>query len=109
MSISIKTGGAAVAALAITLAAGAVHAQDRGPAQEQAPATHAESPVVVERGPNGRATAVRIGATTYKVCQTEREDGCIQPRAAGLGWGDRPLQSWPGESRGDRAAARSGR
>jgi hypothetical protein len=94
---------------AAAASAGGVLAQDGA-----APGTRAESPVVVERASDGRATQVRIGETVYPVCQTERQDGCIQPRAAGLGWGDRPLQHWPGEpaskrqSRTDRAS-QSGR
>ncbi|MET1755826.1 hypothetical protein ABVV53_10200 [Novosphingobium sp. RD2P27] len=61
------------------------------------PSYKAETPVVVERAPNGRATAVRVDGTVYPVCTTEQQDGCIQPRAAKLGWGDRPLTYWPGE------------
>lgn len=84
---------AALVALAATGAAsaGAAQAQERDPT-----GTRAESPVVVERGDDGRATAVRIGGTVYPVCASEGQDGYIQPRAAGLGWGDRPLQRWPG-------------
>jgi hypothetical protein len=86
---------AALAAAALAGAAAApVQAQD-APASA-APAERAEAPVVVERAANGRATSVRIGGTVYKVCMTESEDGCIQPRAAGLNWGNHPLQRWPG-------------
>ena len=83
----------AVAALAGVgaMSAGAAYAQD-----SDAPDSRAESPVVVERGPDGRAAKVRIGDTVYPVCENEQQDSCIQPRAAGLGWGDRPLQHWPG-------------
>jgi hypothetical protein len=106
MSIRMNTS-AAIAALLMTTAAGAAAAQDRAPASDpQGPDYRAETPVVVQRGPNGRATMVRVGDMTYPVCQGEQADGCIQPRAAGLGWGDRPLQRWPGEA---RAANRSGR
>ncbi|MEW9854558.1 hypothetical protein [Novosphingobium sp. M1R2S20] len=64
-------------------------------AAAQAPGYKAESPVVVERGANGRALAVRVDGKVYRVCMTEGQDNCMQPRAAGLGWGDRPLQDWP--------------
>lgn len=83
----------AAAALAGAAVSTPVQAQDtRAPD----PDNRAETPAVLERAANGRATSVRIGQTVYKVCRTEDEDGCIQPRAAGLDWGDRPLQSWPG-------------
>ena len=39
---------------------------------------------------------------------TEAQDACIQPRAAGLNWGDVPLNHWPGEAvseRGTRTAS----
>lgn len=108
MLITMTFKAALTAAAAGVALAAPVQAQDRGAA-----GTRAESPVVVERADNGRATSVRIGETVYKVCATENEDGCIQPRAAGLDWGDRPLQSWPGrpasEMNGrDRAAATPG-
>lgn len=95
MSISrILQPGVALAVLAGAAVAAPVLAQDAtAPA---APAVRAEAPVVVARAANGRATSVRIGGVVYKVCMTETEDGCIQPRAAGLNWGNRPLQSWPG-------------
>lgn len=80
------TFAAALAAAIVTPAAAA-----------DSPPYKAESPVVVERAPNGRATAVRVDGTVYPVCMREQQDGCIQPRAAKLGWGDRPLSYWPGE------------
>ena len=95
MSISSNLQTAlAAAALAGAAAATPVLGQEaRAPA---APAARAETPVIVARDAHGRATSVRIGGTVYKVCMTESEDGCIQPRAAGLNWGNRPLQNWPG-------------
>ena len=33
----------------------------------------------------------------YPVCQGEEQDGCIQPREAGLNYGNRPLDYWPGQ------------
>ena len=89
---------AAVAAAALAGAAFAapVLAQDAPTPAPAAPTARAEAPVVVARAANGRVTSVRIGGTVYKVCMTESEDGCIQPRAAGLNWGNHPLQQWPG-------------
>lgn len=90
----------ALAALVVTGAAstGAVHAQD-----SNAPGTRAE-PVVVERAANGRPTSVRIEGVVYPVCLTENQDSCIQPREIGLGFGDRPLQHWPGVPVSERRA-----
>jgi len=57
----------------------------------------AQSPQIVERNSQGRVTKVRIEGKEYEVCMRESQDGCIQPRAAGLNFGDRPLMSWPGQ------------
>lgn len=57
----------------------------------------AEGVEVVETNANGRVTKVRVEGKTYDVCMRKDQDGCINPRAAGLNWGDRPLTYWPGE------------
>lgn len=112
MSIS-RNLKAVIAATAVAGAAAAAPVQAQDATRQADPGIRAESPEVVERAPNGRVTSVRVGDTVYKVCMTENEDGCIQPRAAGLNWGDRPLQRWPGrpasqmDSR-DRAPAATG-
>lgn len=87
---------AAVAAAALGGAAASAPAMAQEAPAPAAPPARAEAPVVVERAPNGRPTSVRIGGTVYKVCMTESEDSCIQPRAAGLNWGNHPLGHWPG-------------
>ncbi|MBA4803395.1 MAG: hypothetical protein H2038_01955 [Brevundimonas sp.] len=99
--------------LAAVVAAGSAAA---APAwtQDRAAGVAARSPEVVERGPDGRVKSVRVEGVVYPVCQREGEDSCIQPRAAGLGWGDRPMQRWPGapasarqgSDSADRSAAR---
>jgi len=53
---------------------------------------------VVEKNARGQAIKVRIEGQVYDVCMNEAQDGCIQPRAAGLNWGDVPLNHWPGQS-----------
>lgn len=85
------------ATLAAFVLAGAASASAQS---GDAPGYRADTPEVVARGPDGRATEVRIDGVVYPVCAGEDEDGCIQPRAARLGWGDRPLQRWPGEAGG---------
>ncbi|RVQ68923.1 hypothetical protein EKN06_01485 [Croceicoccus ponticola] len=51
---------------------------------------------VVERDAKGVATKVKIGETVYDVCTPEAQDGCINPREAGLNFGHVPLDHWPG-------------
>lgn len=63
------------------------------PAAAQNAAVKAE---VVEKNARGQAIKVRIEGKVYDVCMAEAQDGCIQPRAAGLKWGNRPLDHWPG-------------
>lgn len=80
------------AALALTVSApGAALADDHD-------GIMAKSPEIVQRGPDGRAQVVMVEGKRYQVCVGERQDSCINPRAAGLKWGDRPLRYWPGES-----------
>lgn len=57
----------------------------------------AKSPEVVETNERGQATKVRIEGQVYDVCMKDDQDGCINPRAAGLKWGNRPLSYWPGK------------
>jgi hypothetical protein len=72
-----------------------------GPAVAQTAAAKAE---VVETNARGQAIKVRIEGKVYDVCMNEAQDGCIQPRAAGLNWGDVPLDHWPGEAVSERGA-----
>lgn len=59
--------------------------------------TKASTPVVVSTNDKGKATQVRIDGKVYDVCMTEEQDSCINPRAAGLDWGNVPLDYWPGQ------------
>ena len=99
-----RTLQAAVAAAALAGGAAAAPGLGPGAAAPAAPAAPAAAPRVAARDARGRATSVRIGATVYKVCMSENEDGCIQPRAAGLNWGDRPLGHWPGRPASETGA-----
>ena len=72
------------------------HTTTKG-AEVSAEASADMKPVVVEKNARGMATKVRIGANTYDVCMTKDQDSCIQPRAAGLNWGNRALNYWPGK------------
>jgi hypothetical protein len=78
--------------LAATLAAGlfATAVQAR-PAPETKPKAE-----VVERDANGRATKISIEGRVHEVCREGRSDGCINPRDAGLDFGNVPLDHWPG-------------
>ena len=53
---------------------------------------------IIQRGPDGKASIVRVDGRDYPVCKSgARQDGCIEPRTAGLNWGDHPLTNWPGK------------
>lgn len=52
---------------------------------------------IVERNAKGQATKVKMGDKVYDVCMRDDQDSCINPRAAGLNWGNRPLGHWPGK------------
>lgn len=52
---------------------------------------------IVKRGPDGKAEIVRIEGREYPVCKGEAVDGCINPRDAGLDWGDKEIDYWPGK------------
>ncbi len=57
----------------------------------------AATPEIVEKDARGKASKVRINGKVYDVCMTDEQDACINPRAAGLDWGNRPLKYWPGK------------
>ena len=60
--------------------------------------TEAEPKVtVVSTNDDGKATQVSIEGKVYDVCMNEEQDRCINPRAAGLDWGNVPLDYWPGQ------------
>ncbi|MBT2133433.1 hypothetical protein KK137_03710 [Croceibacterium sp. LX-88] len=50
---------------------------------------------VVERDARGKAIKVKIGDTVYDVCREGKYDSCINPREAGLAFGNVPLDTWP--------------
>lgn len=82
------------------LAAGALLAAPSAMAQVKEPAPDYKvvpAVQVVERTSNGRAAVVEIAGERIDVCMNDRQDNCIQPRAAGLGFGEVPLSYWPGE------------
>lgn len=56
-----------------------------------------KKPVILETNEKGQATRIMLGDKTYAVCMNETQDSCINPRAAGLKWGNRPLAYWPGK------------
>ena len=52
---------------------------------------------VVAKGANGRAQTVMLNGKEYQVCGGDVTDGCINPREAGLNFGNRALDYWPGK------------
>ena len=90
--MKILTISASALAMALVVAgpahaAGKVHAK----AESAKPAVE-----IVSRGPDGRADVVKVDGYEYKVCKGDQADSCINPRDAGLNWGSRDLQYWPG-------------
>lgn len=67
-----------------------------GPVAAQSYTTSGKAEVV-ERNADGKATKVRAGGEIYAVCMSEASDDCINPRAAGLDWGDIPRRDWSGD------------
>lgn len=85
----MKTLYAIAAASGLALTTAPALADDHG--------SKAKSPEVVETNAKGQATKVRIDGKVYDVCMKDDQDGCINPRAAGLEWGNRELNYWPGK------------
>lgn len=46
---------------------------------------------------NAASTAAPMAKKDYPICSKTIQDSCIQPRAAGKNYGNRPLDYWPGE------------
>lgn len=79
----MKTKIIAITTAALVFAAGGV--------------AQAQTASVVSKDSRGHATEVSVEGKTYKVCRKGMQDDCINPRAAGLKWGNRPLDYWPGK------------
>ncbi len=52
---------------------------------------------VVDMGPKGKAQTVMLNGKEYQVCGGDVTDNCINPREAGLNFGNRALDYWPGK------------
>lgn len=52
---------------------------------------------ILARNAHGRVTEVRVDGKDYKVCSGAVQDECINPRQAGLHFGDAPLNHWTGK------------
>lgn len=61
------------------------------------PALADDHMTVSKKDAKGKATHVMIEGKEYPVCTSDMSDGCINPREAGLKWGNVPLQRWPGK------------
>jgi hypothetical protein len=91
--------------IATILAAGTVLAFTAAAATSQttAPQTTAQGKVeIVQKDAKGRATQVRIDGKVYAVCMSDDQDSCINPRSAGLNFGNYELKSWPGRPASER-------
>jgi hypothetical protein len=47
---------------------------------------------------------VTIDGKAYPVCTATMQDGCINPREAGLKYGNTPLNNWPGHPASEKPA-----
>ncbi|QZH74452.1 MAG: hypothetical protein JY451_12325 [Erythrobacter sp.] len=68
------------------------------PQAQQEPQAGQATPVaeVIARDDRGRATRVRVDGREYDVCEGDQADDCINPREAGLNFGNVPIDYWPG-------------
>ncbi|MCL4672702.1 MAG: hypothetical protein KJZ64_07140 [Sphingomonadaceae bacterium] len=57
---------------------------------------HGMKAEVIERDAKGKPTKVRIDGKDYMVCTSDNSDGCINPREAGLKFGNHAASKWPG-------------
>ena len=98
MKTKLLTIAALAGAIAMPAVAQGQAAVEPAPVSETAPAAPAAKPAiaVVSRGSDGLPEVVSIDGQTYKVCKGEVQDSCINPRTAGLNFGARDLQYWPG-------------
>ncbi len=60
------------------------------------PATTASATTFVSKPMVQGDMAPKLGHD-YPICKGDVQDGCINPRAAGKNWGNRPLDYWPGK------------
>ena len=97
----------AVASAAILATPAAAYANNHGTHHATKRVAHAKADArtnatVVERDARGRATKVSVDGTEYLVCSRTVVDSCINPRQAGLNFGNVPLSYWPGKPASER-------
>jgi hypothetical protein len=80
--------------IATILAAGTVLAFTAAAATSQTTAQGKAE--IVQKNAKGQATQVRIDGKIYNVCLSDTQDSCINPRSAGLNFGNYELKHWPG-------------
>ncbi len=85
------------AAKAHSIHARGAHAQGTANAYGRVGLDDAGLATVTERNSRGRATKVTVEGHEYMVCEGAVVDACINPRAAGLNFGNVPLDHWPGK------------
>lgn len=74
-----------------------VHDQGEGNSSGRVGLDDAGLATVTARDSRGRATKVTVDGKEYMVCTGTVVDACINPRAAGLNFGNVPLDHWPGK------------
>ena len=61
------------------------------------------SNTVVQTTPAGANATAK---TEYPPCKGDIQDSCVNPREAGLNYGNRPLNYWPGQPASEKAATK---
>lgn len=83
-----KFAMSAIVALGVTAVAAPAFANHHKEKEEMAEVT--------ERNARGQATKIMMTGKVYDVCVANSQDNCINPREAGLHFGNVPLDHWPG-------------
>lgn len=78
----------------VVLAAAAALIPTAGSARAASPHHRAGASV---RETRGYPSEVTVDGQSYKVCSKTVVDSCINPRQAGLHFGNRPMADWPGQ------------
>ena len=87
---------ASIALTVPTLASAKHHAMMHHAAMKHGAAmTHGDT--VVERDAHGRPSKVNHEGAVVDVCNEMKKDSCVNPREAGLNFGNNPVQNWPGK------------
>ena len=89
-------------AIAVAIAAIAAAGPVAAKAKHHSHAAAKAGVEVTERDAKGRPTKVRMDGQEVSVCTADKTDGCVNPREAGLNFGNNPIGDWPGKPASDK-------